>query len=326
MNKEAIARYNGFKILDFRGKVVQTSRDQYGCRYLQCLIDSDPSCIDLILDELDMHLAALMTDPFANYLCQKLVETVDDRQLFRIIRILSPDLVQVSCTTHGTRVVQKIVEYVRNPAQMAMIERAIGRRAVELMKDLNGNHVMQKCLMRFSETHSQFIYDEICVACVEIATHKHGCCVFQRCLDFAAGDYQRDQLVRVVIRNLIDLICDPYGNYVVQYILDLKQSRYSHLIVQAVRGNVLRFSLQKFSSNVVEKCIKASTSLRHDLIEEIAAAPTIDRLIRDSYGNYVVQTALEFASTDQKARMSQSVRSAENSQNGKRLLHFLSLV
>lgn len=38
---------------------------------------------------------------------------------------------------------------------------------------------------RLGPEDSQFIYDAACGHCVEIATHRHGCCVLQRCIDFA---------------------------------------------------------------------------------------------------------------------------------------------
>lgn len=57
---------------------------------------------------------------------------------------------------------------------------------VTLIKDLNGNHVIQKCLHRLSADHRQFIYDAITNNCIEVATHKHGCCVLQRCIDYAS--------------------------------------------------------------------------------------------------------------------------------------------
>lgn len=56
---------------------------------------------------------------------------------------------------------------------------------VALIKDLNGNHVVQKCLHKLSAEHNQFIYDIVSRNCIQVASHKHGCCVYQRCIDRA---------------------------------------------------------------------------------------------------------------------------------------------
>lgn len=59
----------------------------------------------------------------------------------------------------------------------------------------------------------QFIYNAVAANCVEVATHRHGCCVLQRCIDHAS-DHQRIQLVNEITYNALTLVQDPYGNYV----------------------------------------------------------------------------------------------------------------
>jgi hypothetical protein len=91
---------------------------------------------------------------------------------------------------------------------------------VSLIKDLNGNHVVQRCLQRLGPEDSQFIYDAAAAHCMEVATHRHGCCVLQRCIDFATPP-QKVALVAEISRNALQLSQDAFGNYVVQYVLEL---------------------------------------------------------------------------------------------------------
>ena len=74
---------------------------------------------------------------------------------------------------------QKIIEILTEPEQIAVVIQALAPGVVLLIKDLNGNHVVQRCLQEFSADDAQFIYDAAKSACVEIATHRHGCCVLQ---------------------------------------------------------------------------------------------------------------------------------------------------
>lgn len=60
---------------------------------------------------------------------------------------------------------------------------------------------------------TQFIYNAVAANCVEVATHRHGCCVLQRCIDHAS-EHQRVQLVNEITYNALTLVQDPYGNYV----------------------------------------------------------------------------------------------------------------
>ena len=111
---------------------------------------------------------------------------------------------------------------------------SLTERVVELVQDVNGNHVIQKCLNRLTSVNSsvsldflvrrpnanlrrQFIFDAVSANCVAIGTHRHGCCVLQRCVDHATG-LQKAELVRQICSNMFSLVKDPFGNYVVQYI------------------------------------------------------------------------------------------------------------
>ena len=147
---------------------------------------------------------------------------------------------------------------------------------VVLIKDLNGNHVIQKCLNKLAPEDNQvgspltlsfltdinvnptqFIYNAVAQNCVGVATHRHGCCVLQRCIDHAA-ESQRIQLVNEITFNALTLVQDPYGNYVVQYILDLNDNRFSDAVIRQFLGNICALSVQKFSSNVIEKVCGSS--------------------------------------------------------------------
>jgi hypothetical protein len=180
-----------------------------------------------------------------------------------------------------------------------MIIRALSGQVVDLIQDLNGNHVIQKCLNHLKSSEAQFIFDAVGEHCVIVGTHRHGCCVLQRCIDHASG-YQKVDLVRKITSNSFDLVQDPFGNYVVQYILDLNDPKFTTPMCEGFRGKVVELSRQKFSSNVIEKCIRcAEMPAKAMMIAELLVdVEDLEQLMRDSYGNYVVQTALEFAPQD----------------------------
>lgn len=61
------------------------------------------------------------------------------------------------------------------------------------------------------------------------------------------------QLVKEITRHALPLVQDPYGNYVVQYILELGDAQFSDGLIQQFLGHACYLSAQKFSSNVIEK-------------------------------------------------------------------------
>ncbi|KAJ2876330.1 hypothetical protein GGH93_000830 [Coemansia aciculifera] len=296
-----VNRFTNATLEELRGTIFDVCKDQYGCRFLQKkLEDGQEDHVEMILCEVLPHSSVLMIDPFGNYLCQKLLEHCNDKQRTQIIAGVSPDLVSISLNMHGTRAVQKIIELLSTQEQIDLVISALRGGVVLLIRDLNGNHVIQKCLSRLSSRNNQFIYDSVASSCCDVATHRHGCCVFQRCIDFAA-ESQKSQLVDVIISQALQLVQDPFGNYVVQYVLDLNVAAFSEPLIRKFVDHICGLSVQKFSSNVMEKCIRiASPATRKMLVTPLLQREKLDALMRDSYGNYVVQTALDFADQYQR--------------------------
>jgi hypothetical protein len=227
------------------------------------------------------HPACPLPDAFGNYLSQKLLEYSTDDQRDLLIESISGELVSISLNMHGTRAAQKMIDFLSTQRQVQSLIVALNLNVVTLIKDLNGNHVIQKCLNHLPPEDNQFIYNAVAANCIEVATHRHGCCVLQRCIDHAS-ESQRIQLVTEITYNSLTLVQDPFvnhisfhfsmtlvaivadlifycnfsqGNYVVQYVLDLNDSRFIEAIVRQFLGNVCALSMQKFSSNVVEKVV-----------------------------------------------------------------------
>ena len=244
---------------ELMGRVYQLAKDQNGCRLLQRLLDEQRvGVVDVVYEETFPHLNELMTDPFGNYLCQKLIEHCSEQQRLSILSKVASDVVSISLNLHGTRAVQKLVESISSPRETELLVSAIRSAVVSLVKDLNGNHVIQRCLHHLSSVDNQVIYDAVCRHCVSVSTHKHGCCVLQRCIDYATVGQKR-QLIHEICVNALELVQDAYGNYVVQYVLDLNDPASTAAIVTNLAGHIGSLSVQKFSSNVIEKCIAADT-------------------------------------------------------------------
>ncbi len=119
---------------------------------------------------------------------------------------------------------------------------------------------------------------------------------------------------------------DAFGNYVVQYVLELGQVEASGAIMRSLRGHYAELSLQKFSSNVVEKCLKQGgmEDAREGIIREVLTSPLLSRMLQDSYGNYVVQSALTVSTgalhNDLVGAIKPLIPSLRNTPHGKRII------
>lgn len=108
--------------------------------------------------------------------------------------------------------------------QITVVTLALKDQVVAMIQDLNGNHVIQKCLNHLKDGDAQFIFDSVAKNCIKVGSHRHGTCVIQRCVDHAQGPQKR-QLIAAITANALPLAEDPFGNYVIQYICTFVSAR-----------------------------------------------------------------------------------------------------
>lgn len=96
-------KYNS--VNEVAGRVYLMAKDQHGCRFLQRkLAEGAPTDVEKIFVEIVDYIVDLMTDPFGNYLVQKLLEICDEDQQMQILHAItrqSGELVRISCNMHG---------------------------------------------------------------------------------------------------------------------------------------------------------------------------------------------------------------------------------
>lgn len=101
-----------------------------------------------------------------------------------------------SYNVHGTRSVQRLIQVCKEPDMVKTIMDALRGHIADLSSHSNGNHVIQRCLQYMPEQYRIDVFKEVVDSCVDvltlaichpqISTHRHGCCVVQRCLELRA--------------------------------------------------------------------------------------------------------------------------------------------
>ncbi|EOY16020.1 Pumilio 7, putative [Theobroma cacao] len=300
-----------YSLAEFQGCIFYMAKDQNGCRFLQRIFD-EGSCLDvqIIFNEINDNIVELMMDPFGNYLVQKLLDVCTEEQRLQIVLMVTKEagqLVRISLNTYGTRVVQKLIETLKSRQQISLVKSALKPGILDLIKDLNGNHVLQRCLQCLDNEDNKIIFDAAAKFCVDIATHRHGCCVLQRCIAHSNGQH-RDKLITQISRNGLLLAQDPFGNYVVQYIIELKVPSAIGNLLSQFKGHYVQLSMQKFSSHVVEKCLKHFSESRSQIIRELISVGHFEHLLQDPFANYVIQSALAVTKGPLHASLVEAVR------------------
>lgn len=165
---------------------------------------------------------------------------------------------------------------------------------MRVIRDPNGNHVVQKVIQVVPRKHLDFIMDALRGQVGGLASHIYGCRVIQRMLEYGT-ETDKVEIMTELHPVAQRLITDRYGNYVVQHVISRGKAADRNKMIGLVMTKVLLLSNHKYSSNVVEKCIECgSVEQRCAIRDEITTVANngtmpIQQMMRDQYGNYVIR-------------------------------------
>ena len=105
----------------------------------------------------------------------------------------------------------------------------------------------------------------------------------------------------LVIENYKEFILHPCGNFVVQGIVEFWDDYLD--IINLYKNFLFNLSLEKYSSNVIERFIERDEKVLEEYIDEIVASKKIYEIMKSKFGNYVIQKAIKLAKNEYKKKL-----------------------
>ena len=140
----------------------EMASDQNGCRFIQKKIENEPEIGNDVFDSLEKDLLTLSCGSFGNYLLQKLLCVIDSERVGRFVDIVIPFFVKVAVSSHGTRVIQKLLDIIRNNNEMILkITNVLNTNLLEITMDANSNHIIQKYVSVIPFPMNATVYENI---------------------------------------------------------------------------------------------------------------------------------------------------------------------
>ncbi|KAL0232962.1 hypothetical protein GEMRC1_011709 [Eukaryota sp. GEM-RC1] len=299
-------RFKSQNISDFIGQISELCCDPQGSRFIQEQLDhcSNPEK-EAVFAELRPSLEQMAIEPFGNYVIQKFFAVGLAHHIEELVTMLTGRIRFLTLQMYGCRVVQKAFTTLPPHILLRLVHELQGSVA-ECICDQNGNHVIQcavETVSRINPKEVDFIIESIFSSCTRFASHAYGCRVIQRVLEHCS----KQQVVPILdqlLASVKTLVNDQYGNYVCQHIIQY-DIQAAERIFNCLVGNFVDYSKKKFSSNVVEQICKYMAPRYVNAIahEFMTSDDVLSELMRDPFGNFVVQKVVAATDSETKARL-----------------------
>eukprot|EP00347_Sterkiella_histriomuscorum_P005046 403358108 len=291
---------------ELKGRVVEMARQQYGSKQLQKLLaKASPDFVNFAIEESLYHLHTLMSDSYGNYFCQKLMQSSSSAQRLKILNVLRPNILLISRDKKGTHSMQCLIEMINMPEEEEELKKGIQDHIIDLAFDGNGTHVLQKVLLCMKEENIDFIINPILEKFIELSMDQNGLCVIKKIISKIQGHETKIAISKKLSNHVEELVQSPYGNYAVQQALEKWELPYCLPIFEKLEPHLMQLSVQKFSSNVIEKILeKAEYDTVERFMKKLCEIEVMKTLIKNTYGFYVMQKLVQIlrkhnASTNQ---------------------------
>ena len=281
-----------------QGKFIPLMKTQQTSRILQFYLENtSQEIIHLIFLEIKDDIEELLFDIYANYFCLKIFYFLNNEDKIIYLKNISNNLNNLSINKISTYPIQCIIEKLIYDEEQEIIFNGVINHLMKLSIDVYGTHVLEKILSTFNyEKYLVHISNFILENFVFLVNNSNGLCIVKKeiLLEYKNKNDNFQKLKKLIIENSIILIQNPFGNYALQMAIDNWEINDLKDLFSTFKGKCVILSIQKYSSNVIERCIEKSEEFLNSFIYEISNDNnSIKLLMKNNYGNYVIQTALK---------------------------------
>ncbi|KAL5801764.1 hypothetical protein ACOSQ3_033396 [Xanthoceras sorbifolium] len=248
------------------GHVLRLSLQMYGCRVIQKALEVvHVDQQTQMVAELDGSVMKCVHDQNGNHVIQKCIECVPQDRIEFIISSFYGQVVALSTHPYGCRVIQRVLEHCNDAKTQQLIMGEIMQYVCNLAQDQYGNYVIQHVLEHGKPHERSAIINKLAGQIVRMSQQKFASNVVEKCLTFG-GPEERQLLVNEMLGStdenepLQAMMKDPFGNYVVQKVLETCNDQSLELILSRIRVHLTTLKKYTYGKHIVSRIEKLITT------------------------------------------------------------------
>ena len=248
------------------GHVLPLSLQMYGCRVIQKALEVvDVDQQSQMVSELSGAIMKCVRDQNGNHVIQKCIECVPQDRIQFIISSFYGQVVALSTHPYGCRVIQRVLEHCDDLNTQQTIMEEIMQSVCILAQDQYGNYVIQHILEHGKPHERTVVINKLAGQIVKMSQQKFASNVIEKCLAFGSPE-ERQILVNEMLGTsdenepLQAMMKDPFGNYVVQKVLETCDDQSLELILSRIKVHLNALKRYTYGKHIVSRVEKLITT------------------------------------------------------------------
>ena len=231
-------------------------RNIHGTRVIQTIIDNltTPKVFNYFYQIFKPQIINLLKEYTGSFVVSKFISNFPNYKN-EISNIIADGSHILSTYRNGCKIIQKYL----NSNDVYLVPKITNKlldQSLLLIIDKFGNYVLQTLIKTSNKDCSNKLSEKIIENISYYGNHKYSLNVVLKCFEYCDGDYLSN-LIRTVQRkeNLISLILNEYGNYVVQKVLILSNQKEKKKMLKIIKENFYRLKACKHGQSLINRLI-----------------------------------------------------------------------
>ena len=276
---------------------------QKGSRDAQTIIKKvNENEVELLISKLKNYISDITIDKYGNYFSQKLIQICLPSQRIQLLDSMKNRFVEIANNSYGTHPLQSLIEIINMPQEKQMILHYILGNERLLALDSKGTHVLQKFISCTKDEERKELNTNLINLIDKLIIDPFGVCVLIQLIKHTNDKSISQKIANYITKgDPLSFIQHPYANYAVQILISSNDLSYCDVIIDTIVVNYLSLSMQKYSSNVVENCIKfGKEATVKKIYKSIMENEKLESLLNNNYGNFVLEKLISRLSKEEK--------------------------
>jgi len=145
-------------------------------------------------------------------------------------------------------------------------------------------------ILCFDENIITDIFNYVLENFITLANNINSLCVVKKVIICAKSPVMRKKILDKIIESMDKIIHHQHGNYSIQVSIEVFDGYYTKSIIQELIGKFYTLSLQKYSSNVIEKALeKGGDVIVSKFIEEVCQKTKVMGKFKSSFNYFYLK-------------------------------------
>uniref|UniRef100_A0A1D1XXP3 Pumilio 12 n=1 Tax=Anthurium amnicola TaxID=1678845 RepID=A0A1D1XXP3_9ARAE len=222
------------------GELIRISCDMHGTRAIQKVIETlrTPQQASMIVSSVKPGILALIKDNNGNHVAQRCLQCLSPELSKFLFDAAVVHCVELARDRRGCCVLQKCLSHCSGQLREQLISE-ISCNALVLSQDPFGNYVIQYLLELKVASAMEDVLNQLKDNFGYLSMQKYSSNVVEKCLKCATED-QRILIILELIKcpQLLQILQDPYGNYVIQSAIKLCKGALHAAFMKVIRPHI----------------------------------------------------------------------------------------